>query len=156
MDKQRDLSGGELADTMKNGEGTGVEGETGLAVFRVVGGVFRGGLVDKCLVSGCKSWKVVLQSDVYERRWREGNVNRYSVRLRTQVHSGYVHLRQYIRIRDSIRKYVHRKRKRERKKEKKKKKVRTNCVVGFRSKQARARSARAIWRELRCFENKTA
>ena len=46
MDKQRDLSGGELSDTMKNGEGTGVEGERGLAVFRVVGGVFRGGSVD--------------------------------------------------------------------------------------------------------------
>ena len=81
MDKQRDLSGGELADTVKNGEGTGVEGET---VFRVVGGVFRGGLVDKCLVSGCKSWKVVLQSDVYERRWREGNVNRI---LSTPTHA---------------------------------------------------------------------
>ena len=49
MDKQRDISGGELADTMKNGEGTGVEGERGLAVFRVVGGVL--GPVDKCLVS---------------------------------------------------------------------------------------------------------
>ena len=36
---------------MKNGEGIGVEGERGLAVFRVVGGVFRGGPVDKCLVS---------------------------------------------------------------------------------------------------------
>ena len=51
VDKQRDISNGELADTMKNGEGTGVEGERGLAVFRVVGGVFRGGPVDKCLVS---------------------------------------------------------------------------------------------------------
>ena len=30
MDKQRDISNGELADTMKNGEGTGVEGERGL------------------------------------------------------------------------------------------------------------------------------
>ncbi len=32
MDKQRDLSGGELAHTVKNGEGTGIEGERGLAV----------------------------------------------------------------------------------------------------------------------------
>ena len=91
--KQRDVSGGELADTMKSGEGTGVEGERELAVFRVVGGVFRGGPVDKCLVSGCKSWKVVLQSDVYEKRWREGNVNRIINTPTHQVHSGSVHLR---------------------------------------------------------------
>ena len=51
MDKQRDISNGELADTMKNGEGTGVEGERGHVVFTVVGGVFRGGPVEKCLVS---------------------------------------------------------------------------------------------------------
>ena len=60
MDTQRDLSGGVSAESMKSGEGTGVEGERGLADFRVVAGVFRGGPVDKCLVSGGKSWKVIV------------------------------------------------------------------------------------------------
>ena len=90
MDKRRNLSGGVSAELMKNGEGTGVKGERGLADFKVVGGVFSGGPVDKCLVSGCKSWKVVLQSDVYEKRWREGNVNRI---LSTPTHTGTLGVR---------------------------------------------------------------
>ena len=45
VDKQRDLSGGVVAELVKNGEGTGVEGERGLADFKVVGGVFSGGPV---------------------------------------------------------------------------------------------------------------